>query len=85
MDYKVLTPEHRAQALKQRIGSLESDHWGHQMNIDGLAAQPDSEDKTKAIEAAQAMQAQIEVVHEVAVAELAVLDPNARPEGETEE
>ena len=79
MDYKVLTPDMRAKALQSRIGALEADHWGHQMNLDGLAAQPDSPEKTKAIEAAESMQAQIEAVHEVAVAELLVLDPESKP------
>lgn len=70
MNYRELDSAQQAQMLKDRIAAFERDHYGHQLNLDGLAAQPNSEDKTKAVEYAQEAQAAIEAAHDVAVAEL---------------
>lgn len=77
MDYVLLKTEQRAHMLRERIIGLEADHYGHQMNLDGLVDQPKSADKTKAVEFAQKSQEVIEQAHTAALAELLSLDPEA--------
>jgi CO dehydrogenase/acetyl-CoA synthase gamma subunit (corrinoid Fe-S protein) len=88
MDYKVLTTEQQVNMLKERIVGFEADHFGHQMNLDGLSAQPTTTKNKKEKEAAEKFakesQAAIEAAHTVAVEELEKLEADMEKESEQE-
>ena len=73
MDYTYLTPEQRAEIVRQRIGQMEQEHYQRELDRK-IAQRLDTSTGSQMLADAQAAQAIIEAAHAVALEELVALE-----------
>ena len=73
MDYTYLTPEQRAEIVRQRIGQMEQEHYQRELDRK-IAQRLDNSTGSQMLAEAQAAQTIIEAAHAVALEELVALE-----------
>ena len=73
MDYTFLTPDQRAEIIRQRIGQMEQEHYQRELDRK-IAQRLDNSTGSQMLAEAQAAQAIIEAAHAVALEELVALE-----------
>ena len=73
MDYTFLTPDQRAEIIRQRVGQMEQEHYQRELDRK-IAKRLENGSGSQMLADAQAAQAIIEAAHAVALEELATLE-----------